>query len=125
VPIFLVTKRSGLTNLFKASFTISAVRSFAETHEVLSVIAKINPETETTLVAIDLSTTVDAARLIHFLRSSPDTSGIPIVTIGTAADFNSLDPAARAALTEMLHVSATANEIEAAIAKHLKPDCDK
>ena len=125
MPIFLVTKRSGLTNLFKASFTISAVRSFAETHEVLSVIAKINPETETTLVAIDLSTTVDAARLIHSLRSSPDTSGIPIVTIGTAADFNSLDPAARAALTEMLHVSATANEIEAAIAKHLKPDCDK
>lgn len=77
------------------------------------------------LVAIDLTTTADAARLIHFLRSSPDTSGIPIVTIGTAADFNSLDPAARAALTEMLHVSATANEIRTAIAKHVEPDCDK
>jgi hypothetical protein len=111
--------------LFKASLKTSAVLSFVETHEALSAIARTNPESETMLVAIDLSTTADAARLIHFLRSSPDTSGIPIVTIGTAADFNSLDPAARAALTEMLHVSATGAEITAAIAKHLEPDGDK
>ena len=77
------------------------------------------------LVAIDLTTTAEAARLIHFLRSSPDMSMIPIVAIGTATDFNSLDSAARAALTEMLHVSATGVEITAAIAKHVEPARDK
>ena len=125
MPILLVTKRSGLDQLFKASLKTSAVLLFVETREVLSAIARTNPESETILVAIDLSTTADAARLIHFLRSSPDTSGIPIVTIGTATDFNNLDPIARAALTEMLHVSATESEITAAIAKHLQRDSDK
>lgn len=121
MPIFLVTKRSGLSQLFKASIKTSAVLSFVEMHEVLSALGRINPrsEKETILVAIDLSTTADAAPLIQFLRSSPDMSAIPIVTIGTTADFNGLDPATRAALTDMLHVSATASEIETAIAKHL------
>jgi hypothetical protein len=122
VPIFLVTKRSGLSQLFKASVKTSDVRSFIEARELLLAIAGINLGSEAALVAIDLSTTLDAARLIHFLRSSPGTSGIPILTIGTTADFNSLEPTARAALTEMLHVSATGNEIEAAITKHLKPE---
>ena len=120
MPILLVTKRSGLSRLFKDSLKRFDVLSFDDTRDVLSAIGRSKPDSETVLVAIDLSTTTDAARLVHFLRSSPDTSKIPVVTIGTTADFNGLDAAARAALTEMLHVSATASEIEATIAKHLK-----
>jgi hypothetical protein len=64
---------------------------FAESTDLLPALLR-TPDPAGSLLFIDLATVPDAARVIGFVKASSTINKIPIVTLGTAEDYDSFDP---------------------------------
>lgn len=121
MSILLLSKRAWLCDLFKAALRTFAVLTFPESTELLASLLEHTRRPAAMVVTIDISDRLDSAHLIQFVRSSPATAHVPILGIGSSADYDALDPESRAGLTELLHIPISAEKIMRAIDKHAAP----
>jgi hypothetical protein len=67
-------------------------------------------------VVLDLSTVVDAERIITFTKSSPSIKGLPIVALGTEDEHDALSQEAQLAINGVIVAPYSAGEVAAVMA---------
>ena len=76
--------------LVRAGLNRRTLQIFTESTQLLPLLLRI-PNPESCLLFIDLSTVPDAARVIGFVKASSTINSMPIVTLGTADDYDIFD----------------------------------
>jgi hypothetical protein len=107
---YVITARRSFLEEVESGLKTGAIHRFEAGDEALRVILQ-NLQGHSSVVLLDLATVSDAVHLITFLKSSPSTRSIPIVSIGTAQDYDNLQPEVRGYISGMLHLPCTAEEI--------------
>jgi hypothetical protein len=86
----LLSTRAALGELVRAGLNKRTLDTFTESTQLLPVLLRI-PNPESCLLFIDLATVPDAARVINFVKASSSINRMPIVTLGTADDYDVFD----------------------------------
>jgi hypothetical protein len=79
-----------LGELVRAGLKQRTLTIFTESTQLLPALLRI-PNPESRLLFIDLATVPDAARVIGFVKASSTINSMPIVTLGTADDYDIFD----------------------------------
>ena len=77
-------------DLVRAGLNKRTLTVFTESTQLLPALLRI-PNPGSCLLFIDLATVPDAARVIGFVKASSTINGMPIVTLGTADDYDIFD----------------------------------
>jgi hypothetical protein len=91
MDILLLTRRPGLTKLFNSVLKTVAVLTFPYCSELLATLVDQSQRSKPALVAIDLGTRMNLPNFVSFLRLSPATSHVPLMGVGSLADYEALD----------------------------------
>lgn len=83
---------------------------FAESTQLLPALLR-TPDPASSLLFIDLATVPDAARVIGFVKASSTISKIPIVTLGTAEDYDAFDPHSLGTVNGVVEIPCGATDI--------------
>jgi len=86
----LLSTRASLGELVRAGLKQRTLTIFTESTQLLPALLQI-PNPGSCLLFIDLSTAPDAARVIGFVKTSSTINSMPVVTLGTADDYDIFD----------------------------------
>lgn len=89
--------------LVRAGLKQRTLTIFTESTQLLPALLRI-PNPGSCLLFIDLATAPDAARVIGFVKASSTLNKMPIVTLGTADDYDIFDQRALAAVNGVIEL---------------------
>jgi len=79
-----------LGELVRAGLNKRTLNTFTESTQLLSALLRV-PNPGSCVLFIDLGTVPDAPRVIGFVKASSTINSMPIVTLGTADDYDVFD----------------------------------
>ena len=99
-----------MCDLIRGGVKNRSVHMFAESTQLLPALLRTR-DPSSSLLFIDLATVPDAARVIGFVKASSTISKIPIVTLGTAEDYDSFDPQSLGTVNGVVEIPCGATDI--------------
>ena len=89
--------------LVRAGLNKRTLTVFTESTQLLPALLRI-PDPGSCLLFIDLSTVPDAARVIGFVKTSSTINQMPVVTLGTADDYDVFDQRSLASVNGVIEL---------------------
>ena len=99
----LLSTRASLGEMVRAGLNKRTLDVFRESTQLFPALLRI-PNPASCLLFIDLATVPDAERVISFVKASSTVNQMPIVTLGTADDYDVFDQRALAAVNGVIEL---------------------
>ena len=116
----LLSTRASLEELVRAGLNKRTLKVFTESTQLLPALLQI-PNPGSCLLFIDLATVPDAARVIGFVKTSRSINSMPIVTLGTADDYDIFDQRSLASVNGVIELPCGPTDIATVVEPLTQP----